>query len=231
MKHACLMAVLLFTAAAPLRAAGPPVDYAADAMALDKLIVENYAYEDHWPGGKLPDSAKLASERAAVHDKDSLLHYAEDRMASLADHHAITGSSFKDSWAVVPTYADLWIVRRGGIYVIEAVRDGSPAAGAGIEPGDHLVRVSGVPAEQAVTSFWQGLGLPVTPERADYAARVLAAGRRDRPRDLTILHGDATRRITLPSLYASHPDRPPLTVTGTVIRFNNSLGDQDTIAA
>src|SRR5437764_8629586 len=167
MKHACLMAVLLFTAAAPLRAAGPPVDYAADAMALDKLIVENYAYEDHWPGGKLPQSAKLASERAAVHDKDSLLHYAENRIASLADHHAITGSSFKDSWAIVPTYSDLWIERRGGDYMITAVREESYAQKSGVVTGDRLVAIAGIPTEQAVDSYWQALGLPVTPERAD----------------------------------------------------------------
>ena len=97
-----------------LAAATVPVDYGADAKALDQFIIKNYAYEDHWPGGTLPNSGKLDLERARVHDRDSLLHYAEDRIASLADHHAITGSSFKDSWAVVPTYADLWVARRGG---------------------------------------------------------------------------------------------------------------------
>src|SRR5690348_6822223 len=113
------------------------IDYAADAKALDQLVIENYAYEDHWPGGVLPESPQLAAERAAVHDHDSLLHYAEDRIASLADHHAITGSSFKDSWAIVPTYADLWISRRGSDYVIDSVRKGSPAAQAGIVAGDR----------------------------------------------------------------------------------------------
>ena len=54
-------------------AEAPKVDYAADAKALDRLVVENYAYTDHWPGGVLPDSPALAAERAAVHDRDSLL--------------------------------------------------------------------------------------------------------------------------------------------------------------
>lgn len=222
-------AVLIGFALAAAQA--PAVDYAGDARALDKLIVENYAYEDHWPDGTLPDSSQLAAERTAVHDRDSLLHYAEDRVASLADHHAITGSSFKDSWAIIPTYADLWVERRGTDYVIEAVRADSPGAQAGIEAGDLLVAVSGVPMEQAVGSFWQTLGLKVTRERADYAARVLAAGRRDRPRDLTIAHRGASRRLTLSNLYAQHLDQPPLSVMGAVIRFNNSLGDQATIAA
>jgi carboxyl-terminal processing protease len=210
-------------------------DYAADAKALDQLIVVNYAYEDHWPGGELPDSPILKRAREAVHDHDSLLHYAEDRIASLADHHAITGESFKDSWAIVPTFADVWIERRGDDYVIDSVKAESPAAKAGVAAGDRLIAVGGVPVGKAVSAFWNALGLEVTAERAGYAARVLAAGRRDRSRDLTIVHDGADRRLSLPSLYASQSDRPPVSVFkddagGTVIRLNNSLGEQQAIA-
>jgi carboxyl-terminal processing protease len=65
---------------------------------------------------------------------------------------------------------------------------------------------------------------------------VLAAGRRDRPRDLTFRRGNAERRLTLPSLYSINSDLPPISVTKlrsgqTVIRLNNSIGDQDTIPA
>lgn len=213
----------------------PAADYAGDARELDRIVVQNYAYEDHWPGGVLPDSPALAAERSAVHDKASLLHYAEHRMASLADHHAITGSSFKDSWAVIPSYADLWVEQRGSGYVITAVRDGSPAETAGIRPGDTLQAIGGIATGQAVEGFWHELGLSVIGERADYAARVLAAGRRDRPRDLTVRRGGNERRLTLPNLYGTDSDTNAVTVRRdggrTVIRFNNSLGDQATIAA
>ena len=229
--------VWVIAAAAAAAQQAPAVDYAGDAAALDRIIVEKYAYEDHWPGGVLPDSPALAGERRAVHDKASLLHYAEHRMTSLADHHAITGSSFKDSWAIIPTFADLWVERRGDTYVITAVRDSSPAQKAGIRSGDVLAGVDEIPIAQAVESFWRELGLPVTAERADYAARVLAAGRRDRARRLTVRSGAAERTIELPNLYASQPsaDAPPISVARNggraVIRFNNSLGDQKTIAA
>lgn len=215
-------------------AAEPSVDYAGDARALDAIVAANYAYLDRLPGGVLPDSPALTAERAAVHDRDSLLHYAEHRIASLADHHAITGASFKDSWAVVPTYADLWIVRRGNDFIVDAIRPGSPAAAAGIAAGDRLTAIGGTPTAQAVAAYWQPFGLEVTQARADNAARVLAAGRRDRARTLTIMHGDAARVLTVPSLYGEDNATPPLTVTGaapTRIRINNSLGDSATIAA
>ena len=133
-------------------------DYRADAISLDGLIVGNYAYLDRF-GGKLPPSARLDAERDAVADRKALLHYAERRIASLADHHAITGSSFADSWAVVPTYTDLWVVARVDGFRIDAVRADSPAARAGIVAGDRLLAVDDVPVAQAVAAFWSDLGI------------------------------------------------------------------------
>jgi carboxyl-terminal processing protease len=203
---------------------------------LDHVILEEYAYLDKLPEGFLPESETLSAERAAAKDRTGLLRYAEDRLASLADHHAITGSSFADSWALVPTYADLWVVEKSGVYTIDAVRADSPAAAAGVSRGDRLVSVGGVETAAAVAAFWRDLGLDVTPRRAAYAARVLAAGRRDRGRQLGIQGAAAALRvISLPSLYADQHDEPPLSVSAvqglSTIRFNNSLGDDKTIAA
>ena len=221
--------VLLGAAPAP-----GPADYRADARALDAEIAARYAYLDRFPGGALPASPALAAQREGVHDADTLLHYAEDRLAGLADHHAMTGRSFRDSWAVVPTYADLWIVGDAGGYRIDSVRDDSPAAAAGIVAGDRLVAIGGVPVAAAVAAFW-GAGRPRTSDADDYAARVLAAGRRDRPRELTIAARAGERRLSLPSLYALAHDEPQIEVTRAgrrwTIRFGNSLGDQATIAA
>lgn len=226
------MRIAVALLALALMGADAPPDYAGDAVALDRLIVENYAYLDDLPGGVLPDSAVLAAERAAVHDRASLLHWAEDRLATLADHHASTGPSFRDSWALVPSYADLWVEDD---FRIGAVRAGSPAARASIVAGDRLVAVDDVPIGQAVAGFWQGFGLPSSGERLGYAARVLAAGRRDRPRRLTVAHGAAARTLTLPSLYADQATPPAVGVarhgTATAIVLGNSLGDDRTIAA
>lgn len=229
MRHFGLPLVLLLIGAAPVPSAS---DYAADARDLAPLIAANYAYLDDLQGNAVPQSAALTAARDAVHDADSLLHYAEDMIAALADHHALTGKSFKDDWAIVPTYADLWIVAHDGQFVIDAVKPGSPAAAAGIRAGQMLIAVDGMPTGQAVAAYWARLGLQPSGERAAFAARVLAAGRRDRPRHLTI----DGRPVTLASLYdTSGADRPPVTVSQargeTTIRFNNALGDSATIAA
>ena len=53
------MPVAWVIAAAVAAAQPSPADYAADAKALDRIIVENYAYEDHWPGGRLLPAERL----------------------------------------------------------------------------------------------------------------------------------------------------------------------------
>jgi carboxyl-terminal processing protease len=211
-------------------------DYRADAVALADLLARNYAYLDDLPGGGVPSSDMLKAERDAVHDRDSLLRYAEDMITALADHHALTGRSFKDDWAIIPTYADIWVVSSGPSFIIDSVRPDSPAATAGIGRYDRLAAVDGIPIADAVQAFWGRLGLAVTDERSAYAARTLAAGRRDRPRHLTIVNARGQERVlTLASLYNGQPAQPPISVARSgdkvTIRFNNALFDDGTIAA
>ena len=216
--------------------ASSPPDYSAAARELDAAIERSYAYIDKLPGSVIPQSPALAAQRNAVSDERSLLRYAEDRIASLADHHAITGSSFADSWAVIPTYADLWVLKRDNGFFVDAVRDGSPAMKAGVSAGDRVIAIDGVATSTAVEAFWAKLGLSVTQQRADYAARVLAAGRKDRGRTLTFRNtAGVERTLTLPSLYSMDENSPTVTIASasnrTVVRINNSLGDNATIAA
>jgi hypothetical protein len=220
-----------------LGAASAPNKYAEAARELDAAIARNYAYLDKLPGGQIPQSDVLTNERLAVNDARTLLVYAEKRIASLADHHAITGSSFADSWALVPTYADLWIAEREGRFIVDAVRADSPAEQAGITEGDIVLAVDGIRFAQAVSKFWGDLGLTQTLVRAEYAARVLVAGRRDRSRRISVQNAKGrVSELVLPSLYAQDsPTLPPLTVChngrATVIRFNNSLSDLAAITA
>ncbi len=240
MRALLTLLVVLTCAALPARAqpAEPtPEAFRADALSIEGLINSQYAYLDRFPGGAMPISPVLRAEAEAVSDRRSLLRYAERAVAALADHHAITGGSFNDSWGLVPSYSDLWIEPEGDLWRITAVRQGSPAEVAGVRPGDTLVAVGDTSTAEAVAAFWTELGLEATGDRAGYAARVLAAGRRDRPRDLTIRDAaGAERRLTLPNLYVAGPgERPPISVHEAegvmVIRFNDSLGDSDTVAA
>lgn len=239
--HALLAApfaalTLTATSAAQTAATPLPEDYRQDALALPALIEKQYAYMERLPDHSFPVSEILKAEAKGVHDQASLLRYAEHALIAMADHHAITGASFADSWAVTPSYSDLWIEPRDGAWIITAVRADTPAETSGVQPGDRLTAVGDQTTSEAIAAFWREIGLPPQGDRAGYAARVLAAGRRDRPRDLTITTADGTiRRLSLPNLYsvARAPSRVESHSEGEalVIRINDSLGDPATIAA
>jgi hypothetical protein len=215
-----------------------PENYRADAEEIIPLIRRNYAYRDHLPNGGYPDSTELKAALNQVTDRASLIAYAEKAIMALGDHHAITGSALSDSWALVPSYADLWIEYIDGHYEVTAVRANCPAAQAGIVPGNRLTAYGDLPFDQAVKDFWQQAGGPLTDSRKAYGARVLAAGRRDRIRDLTLsgLNGQS-RRLKLPSLYSQplpHPPEPiSVSTEGSALKivFNDSLGETATIEA
>ncbi len=222
---------------APLPAATPG-EYRLDAQGIVTLIEDNYAYPERLPGGHYALTPTLQGELERVHDADSLLAFAERALTLLADSPATTGSAFPDSGALVPSFADLWIERTNGHYVITAVRADSAAQKAGIAPGSALTAVNKVATAEAVAGFWADLGVtgPLSDTQAGYAARVLAAGRRDRFRALTIhAPGHAAHEFPLPSLYLNPMPKDPVSAAMTngtlVIRINDSLGNDATITA
>lgn len=230
-----LLSVALLAASAAY--AAEPSALRQDARALEVLVNQKYAYLERLPNGRFELTDKLRAEAEEVDTRRELVRYAERGLALLADHHAITGASLSDSWAVFPSYGDLWVERQGPGYVIDAVREGSPAQQAGVRPGDHLLAIDGVPTDRAVQAYWTDLGTGGGAERDGYAARVLAAGRRDRPRRLTVGKPlEQRRELSLPNLYSLESvDRAPLSAReqgrDLLIEIHDSLGEDATIAA
>lgn len=242
--RAAVVAALLALASAPSAyaqddgvAAEPrSTDYRAAALMFPELVNSQYAYLERFPDSRFSLTSRLQQEAQAVEDARDLLVFLERATLLLADHHAITGSSFSDSWVVMPSYSDLWIEREGEDYVITAVREGSPAALANIAAGDLLAMVGGVPVDEAVTGFWADLGLEPDEMQRAFAARVLAAGRRGRSRELTVISPEGARHPhELASMYAQPRTDGLLDVSrheGEItITFADSLGQSATIAA
>jgi hypothetical protein len=215
-----------------------PNPFQTDASWLVALIDGNYAYRERLPDGKYELPQQLRDELDWVHDETSLLYFAERALLLLADHHATTGDSFLDSWSLFPNFCDLWVERIGGEYVITDVRDASPAAGAGIMSGDRLLAVDETPFGDSVDAFWADLGRypPLSDSEANFAAGLLAAGRRDRVRSLTILSTVGTEQIhALPTVSAPIRKGPAISTEQfdgrLIIKINDSLGDEATVAA
>jgi carboxyl-terminal processing protease len=207
-----------------------------DALALPAIINARYAYLDRL-GGQFRLTPRLEQEANAVHDQASLLRYAENVLALLADRHAITGSSFADDWALVPSYSDMRLACAATRCTVIDVRDGSPAQRAAIRPGADIIAVGNVPLSQAVARYWAALGVDApNDEQVRYSADVVAAGRRNGPRSMTVRQDGRTRQVSLPCLYATSRAETPLTLTRgddgiAVIRVHDSLGNDALIPA
>ena len=233
---AAALALLAVPVAQSVSAQAEVRDYARDALVIEGLVNDHYAYLDRLPGERFALTPRLRDEAAKVDSERVLIRFAERALHLLADHHAITGSALKDSRAVFPSYGDLWIERCGTAFLVMQVRAGSPAATAGIRAGDRLAAIDGTPIDPAVARFWTDLGTGGGVERDSYAARVLAAGRRDRTRRLTLEREGALRQVVLPNLYADAPAEAELLTAradggSLFITFHDSLGDADTIVA
>lgn len=212
--------------------------FRTDANWLVALLDGNYAYRERLADGKYELTQQLRDELDWVHDEASLLYFAERALLLLADHHAATGSAFLDSWSLFPSLCDLWIERIGSDYVITAVRDGSPASDAGIGAGDRLIAVDGITFGEAVDAFWANLGRfkPLSDGEANFAAGLLGAGRRDRIRSLTVLSTTGHENTHLLPTLSTPLRKGPAVSTHqfdgrTIIKINDSLGDEATVAA
>ena len=236
-----LMCLFLWTFGAGLASAESAESLQDDARWLLDQLEADYAYWADVPGGIGQVRTERGSEIGAIEITADLIDFGERVFHSLQDSHAITGSANGNSWALVPSYADLWIEVYGESYDITDVREGSPAAEAGLRPGCRLTGVGNQSIADAVAAFDPSDPGHLSEARRAYIARVLAAGRRDRDRQLRVTCEGFERSVSLPTLYAAPIQRPAETVSVerfrkggrdiAVVRFNDRLGDLATVQA
>lgn len=220
---------------APASVARATTPFSADAEALIDLIVSQYAYRERLAGFPERRLRELRARAVDVASRDDLIRFGERAIAAIFDAHAILNTALADSYGLVPSYSDLWLEPRARSFVVTDVRQNSPAARAGVEPGEVLSHVDGVAINRAIETYIEAPLSALTLEQRAFCARALAAGKRDRPRRLTLQRPGGSRILAIDNVYASPITRSggPLRTerAGDVgyIRFNDSLGDSATI--
>ncbi len=213
----------------------------SDAFTLLDLIDQRFAYADRFPGRYPPTRAELSGLIYSLNTREDLIAFSQLAFHTLYDHHSITSAGLCDAHALVPSFADLWIEKTDAGYEVADVRQGSPALRIGIRPGCLLTEIDGQYIDQAVADFIGPYPTVLNDERRAYAARVLAAGRRDRYRRLGFICDGMPVRMELPNLYQARIQRDKGLVsvetrfvngrTIAIIRFNDSLGLPQTVGA
>lgn len=238
---ALALALALAVSCAPAPTPEAPFDPAAAWGEFDLGLREAYAYLDR---EDLDVEAHLARTRAAAlatTDPAAFRRVLHHGTFAFTDPHLLVGPVEEADPNVWPTSGDLAIAveeeGHGEGFRVADVRAGSAADAQGVRPGWRVHAVDGQPLEAAVAAL-AGVPAPTARQRA-YAATLAVNGRRDgAARVLEVDDGAGRRSLTLenPRAYAQQVAlRAPLTVELRdrvgIVRFENSLGRLETIAA
>ena len=214
--------------------AAPTDIYVQDFEAAWTLVRENYAYFSE----KSVDWNRVHTHflplAQQVHSRDELIDLLEAMLEHLTDPHAHLGVNTAHSPRMIPSGTDLWAEYRDGRPLISAVRAGSAAERAGIQPGWEITAIDGRPAQEAVQARRPNVLPANDPVARDWALRAALAGHHDRPLAIE-LQVDGTPRTFEFTPGRSQPMATGLGLTkldhGVVqIRLYDSLGDYALLA-
>jgi len=209
----------------------------ADFKTLVDGVSENYAYRDRAEKPWLTWQARFRTAVDSANTPEAYAAVLETALDELHDFHAEVRSRNPHRWLPVPTFADMWGELRGEDAVVIAVRRRSDAERAGIVPGDLVIRVCSVQFQTAMAQRLTSAVDNHDPKARTWALLSILTGRADEERRFTIRSRNGqSRAVTLP--LQRRFDRAggalsSITLPNNVglIRFNNSLGDQKTVAA
>lgn len=225
--------------------AAPPIltpeQYEQDFDVFWEAIRDNYAYFDQKTTDWIQVRNLYRPQVKNITARAPFVTLLETMLEELYDFHANLNTNLASSPRLVPTGADLWAEWRGSKAILTEVRPGSSAEHAGLVTGTEIVAINGVEVAKAVQERL-GKSLRKADNAArDWALRVLLAGRHNEERQLqvridragavkTVDAGNPETRTNSPSTPVEHRRIGPGAAIG-YIRFNNSLGSQDTIQA
>lgn len=209
----------------------------ADFKSFVQDFEDSYAYLDRPEKPWLTWDSRYGAAIEQAPTKEAFDTVLATALSELHDFHAEVRSSVPDRWLPVPTFTDIWAEFEGSRAVVVAVLQGSDAARAGVEVGDSISSVGSVPLERAIAERLTPAVDQTNPRGRQWALLSVLTGRSEEARTFTIVKPNETARsITLP--VQRRFDRPSVAVTATIltgniglIRFNNSLGEQKTVAA
>lgn len=226
--------------AIPIPAIGQDFSLAArqaDFKTFVRDFEDSYAYVDRPDKPWLTWQIRYGSAIEQASSKEAFDAVLASALSELHDFHAEVRSRVVDRWFPVPTFDDVWADFSGDDATVEVVRQGSDAERAGILAGDQITMIGPRNLEQALA---ERLGPDIraaTPEARQWALLSVLTGRADEPRTFTLKRRNGTAyTVTLPverrfDRFTGELSNTLLPGNVGFIRFNNSLGEQKTVAA
>lgn len=212
----------------------PDLGLISDIKTICEDVPVKYAYFEERSAYWVETCTRAETEASSIEGRSDSLAVLERIVDDLYDPHASLNTHNQNSPRLVPSGSDLWIEATNDQYVVTAVRPKSGAAKAGVKVGDELLTFNGMaPDEIALTRIHAGKTDP-SPDRVIWALNAAVAGTRAIPRNIEIGRDDMRLSFELGTPGVSLPNAPVTfeKYSGEIgyIRFNNSLGNSDTVS-
>ncbi len=230
-----LLVILLIPAAFSLSAQSK---YRNDFLYYWQTINDNFAYFDRqqcdW--SKVKDIYGPAVD--TIRDIDGFVGLLEKINHELHNGHVFLNTNTPRSNRMIPSGADMKVVRRNNQYVITDLREGFNAADCGLKPGMVVTAFNGQNIDLAVQGFLPQSVAARDDDMYTYAANMLLAGTHDKSRVLTV-NNEGQLQGFRPDSLPNKTEAPSGALLEARIlpgrlgyhKINNALGNSDLITA
>lgn len=216
----------------------PDFDSVAAWSEFQRVIGQHYAYlnDVEFDAGALFKEFETRARQAW--NQQEFVDIAQQLVRHFHDPHLNVGPYNSQDFSVSPTGSDIWGVYQDGLFVVEDVKGDSAADIAGIRPGDRIMTIDDMPVIGAIEKVF-GTPFPaLSAEQINHGLNVSLGGLRNQARTLELSRAGKTGRYRLAASYQAIDalkEGPPLSAKLLneigYIRFNNSLGNEDTVKA
>ena len=204
----------------------------------EQVFNQDYAYRD--TSGV--DVTKLLSqykEKALLAKNNSeFVDVIQIFVRYFRDPHLTMGPMDIDDYSVTPTGSDIWATYQEGKYVIEDLKANGAAYKSGLQVNNEIIAIDGLAVEEAINTVFGGDFANLSTQQKVWGLNIALGGIRNQARTLTVLQNGKEQTFNLVATYEAinrAKKAPPLSFSTInqlgYIRFNNSLGNSDTVAA
>ena len=237
MKHIILPLLLTFTLFS-CNSAPEKFNATLAWQEFEQVFNQDYAYRDT-AGVEVDTLITQYKEKALLTTTESdFVNVVQVFMRYFRDPHLSIYPSSKKGYSVTPTGADIWVEAKGEKYFIVDIKTASAANKVGMEVNSEIISVDGLTAEAAISKVFGGISTGLSTKQKVWGLNIALGGIKNQPRVITVNRDNKLHTYQLAATYdeviRSYSD-PTLSFKKIdnlgYIRFNNSLGNSDTVDA
>ena len=237
MKHILLTLLLTFSLFS-CKSAPKKFDANQAWQEFEHVFNQDYAYRD--TAGVEVDTliAQYKNKALLTATESDFISVVQVFMRYFRDPHLSIYPSSKKGYSVTPTGADIWVEAKAGNYFIVDIKTASAANKVGMQVNSEIISVDGLTTEAAISKVFGGINASLSTKQKVWGLNIALGGIKNQPRVITVKLNNKEHTYQLAATYdeviRSYSDATlsfkKINNLG-YIRFNNSLGNSDTVNA